>query len=91
MVWSEISLGSHTGLHVFHWGTPTGVRYSDEIFDLYVGPYDDTIGSDFIPMDVMHYFTNLWMLDLVLQFVAHWITSSICRPESEKISLKICF
>ncbi|KFM67382.1 hypothetical protein X975_05896, partial [Stegodyphus mimosarum] len=27
MVWAGISLGGHTGLHVFHGGTLTGVRY----------------------------------------------------------------
>ncbi|GBM63790.1 hypothetical protein AVEN_72210-1 [Araneus ventricosus] len=51
MVWTGISLGGHTDLHVFHRGTLTGVRYRDEILDPYVRPYAGAIGNDFILMD----------------------------------------
>ncbi|GFU86104.1 transposable element Tcb2 transposase [Trichonephila clavipes] len=33
MVWSEISLGGHTVLHVIYGGILTGVRYRGEILD----------------------------------------------------------
>ncbi|GFW85188.1 transposable element Tc3 transposase [Trichonephila clavipes] len=51
LVWAGISLGGHTDLHVFHGGTVTGLRYRDEILDLYVRPYAAAIGNDFILMD----------------------------------------
>ncbi|GBM12539.1 hypothetical protein AVEN_188706-1 [Araneus ventricosus] len=51
MVWAKISLSGHTDLHVFHGGTPTGVKYRDEILDPYVRPYAGAIGNDFILMD----------------------------------------
>ncbi|GFX30132.1 transposable element Tcb2 transposase [Trichonephila clavipes] len=41
----------HTGLHVFHGGTVTGLRYRDETLDPYVRPYAAAIGNDFILMD----------------------------------------
>ncbi|GFV55215.1 transposable element Tcb2 transposase [Trichonephila clavipes] len=47
----RISLGGHTDLHVFHGGTVTGLRYRDEILDLYVRPYAAAIGNDFILMN----------------------------------------
>ncbi|GBM95122.1 hypothetical protein AVEN_258186-1 [Araneus ventricosus] len=50
MVWAGISFGGHTDLHVFHGGTPTGVRYRDEILDPYVSPYAGAIGNDFFLM-----------------------------------------
>ncbi|GFW61685.1 transposable element Tcb2 transposase [Trichonephila clavipes] len=51
LVWAGISLGGHTGLHVFHGGTVSGLRYRDEILDPYVHPYAAAIGNDFILMD----------------------------------------
>ncbi|GFU57308.1 uncharacterized protein TNCV_3634941 [Trichonephila clavipes] len=45
MVWTGISLGGHTDMHV------TGVIYRDEILDPYVRPYAGAIGNDFILMD----------------------------------------
>ncbi|GFV16269.1 transposable element Tcb2 transposase [Trichonephila clavipes] len=51
LVWAGISLGGHTDLHVFHGGTVTGLRYRDEILDLYNRPYAAAIGNDFILMD----------------------------------------
>ncbi|GFU02856.1 transposable element Tcb2 transposase [Trichonephila clavipes] len=54
MVWTEISLGGYTDLHVFQGGTLTGVRYRNEILDPYVHPYVKAIGNDFILMDELH-------------------------------------
>ncbi|GBN48070.1 hypothetical protein AVEN_150136-1 [Araneus ventricosus] len=51
MVLAGISLCGHTGLHVFHGGILTGVRYRDEILDPYIRPYAGAIGNDFILMD----------------------------------------
>ncbi|GFX88260.1 transposable element Tcb2 transposase [Trichonephila clavipes] len=51
LVWTGISLGGHTDLHVFHGGIVTGLRYRDEILDPYVRPYAAAIGNDFILMD----------------------------------------
>ncbi|GFT40640.1 transposable element Tcb2 transposase [Trichonephila clavipes] len=51
MVWTGISLGGHTDLHMFQGETLTGVRYRDEILDPYVLPYAGAIGNDFILMD----------------------------------------
>ncbi|GFW18849.1 transposable element Tcb2 transposase [Trichonephila clavipes] len=50
-VWSGISLGGHTDLHVFQGGTLTGARYRDEILDPRVCPYAGAIGNDFFLMD----------------------------------------
>ena len=51
MLWTKISLGDHTNLHVLHGGNLTGVRYRDNILDAYVRPYAAVIGNDFILMD----------------------------------------
>lgn len=74
---------------MLHGETPTGMRHSDEIFDLYVRPYDDTIGNDSILMDVMHDLTKLLLLALVSQFRAYGLSSLICGSESEIVSLKV--
>ncbi|GBM79360.1 hypothetical protein AVEN_236088-1 [Araneus ventricosus] len=51
MVWTGISLGGHTDLHVLHRGNLTGVRHRDEILDPYIRSYAGAIGKDFILMD----------------------------------------
>ncbi|GFW66029.1 transposable element Tcb2 transposase [Trichonephila clavipes] len=50
MVWSGISLGSHTDLHVFQGGTLTVVRYRNKILDPYIHLYAGAIGNDFLLM-----------------------------------------
>ena len=51
MVWTGISLGGHTDLHVFLGGNLSGIRYPDEILDAYVRLYVAAIGTDFILID----------------------------------------
>lgn len=51
MVWGGISLRGKTDLHIIENGTLTGLRYRDEILDVYVRPYAGAIGPDFILMD----------------------------------------
>ena len=51
MLWTKISLGDHTNLHVLHGGNLTGVRYRDKILDAIVRPYATVLGNDFILMD----------------------------------------
>ena len=49
MVWTGISRGGRTDLHIVMRGMMTGVRYRDEILDVYVRPY--AIGPQLILMD----------------------------------------
>jgi hypothetical protein len=51
VVWGRISRDGRTDLHVLKRGTMTGVRYQDEIFDVYVRPYAGVVGTEFILMD----------------------------------------
>ena len=51
MVWGGISRDGRTDLHVIERGTMTGVRYRDEILDVYVRPYAGAVGPEFILMD----------------------------------------
>ena len=51
MVWAGISRGGRTDLHIVMRGIMTGVRYRDEILDVYVRPYAGAIGPQFILMD----------------------------------------
>jgi len=51
MVWAGISRGGRTDLHIMMRGMTTGVRYRDEILDIYVRPYAGAIGPQFILMD----------------------------------------
>lgn len=51
MVWGGISRNGRTDLHVMGRGTMTGVRYRDEILNVYVRPYAGAVGPDFILMD----------------------------------------
>lgn len=51
MVWGGISRDGKTDLHVMERGTMTGVRYRDEILNVYVRPYAGAIGPNFILMD----------------------------------------
>ncbi|GFS99555.1 transposable element Tcb2 transposase [Trichonephila clavipes] len=51
MGWAGISVVGHTDQHVFHEGALTGVRYHDEIIDLYVRTYASAFDKDFILMD----------------------------------------
>ncbi|GBM45712.1 hypothetical protein AVEN_14089-1 [Araneus ventricosus] len=48
MVCDGIFLGGRTDLHVFRVGTPTGVKYRDEIFYQYVRPYAGAVGEGFM-------------------------------------------
>ncbi|GFV13834.1 transposable element Tcb2 transposase [Trichonephila clavipes] len=51
MVWAGISLGGHTDLHVFQGGIQTGVRYRNEILDVYVHLNADANGNNFMMDD----------------------------------------
>ena len=51
MIWGGISRAGQTDLHVLRRGTMTGVRYRDEVLDVYVRPYAGAVGPDFILMD----------------------------------------
>ena len=51
MVLAGISRGGRTDLHIVMRGIITGVRYRDEILDVYVIPYAGAIGPQFILMD----------------------------------------
>ena len=51
MVWAGISRGGRTDLHIVMRDMMTGVRYRDEILDVYVRPYAGAIGPQFILMD----------------------------------------
>ena len=51
MVWAGISRGGRTDLHIGMRGMMTGVRYRDDILDVYVRPYAGAIGSQFILVD----------------------------------------
>ena len=51
MVWAGISRGGRTDLHIVMRGMMTGLRYRDEILDIYVRPYGGAIGSQFILID----------------------------------------
>ena len=46
-----ISTGGRTDLHIAMRGMMTGVRYRDEILDVYVRPYAGAIGPQFILKD----------------------------------------
>ena len=43
MVWAGISTGGRTYLHIVMRGIITGVRYRDEVLDVYVRPFADAI------------------------------------------------
>ena len=52
MVWAGISAQGKTNLHVIDNGTLTmALRYVNEILDVYVRPYADAVGENFILMD----------------------------------------
>ena len=51
MVWAGISAQGKTDLHVIDNGTLTALRYVNEILDVYVRPYADAVGENFILMD----------------------------------------
>ena len=51
MVWAGISRGGRTNLHIIIRDMMTGVRYRDEILDVYVRPHASAIGPQFILMD----------------------------------------
>ncbi|GFX55424.1 transposable element Tcb1 transposase [Trichonephila clavipes] len=51
MVWSGISIGGRTDLHIIRNGTLTGRRYADEILRLHVIPYAGAIGYSFVFQD----------------------------------------
>ena len=51
MVWAGISRDGRTDLHIGMRGMMTGVRYRDEILDIYVRPYAGAIRSQLILMD----------------------------------------
>ncbi|GFV50363.1 uncharacterized protein TNCV_2649301 [Trichonephila clavipes] len=50
-VWTEVSLGGYTDLHVIHGGIPTGVRYRGELTDQYIHPHTTAIGNELILVD----------------------------------------
>ena len=51
MVWAGISRGGRTDLHIVMRDMMTGVRYREEILDVYVRPYAGAIGPQFILID----------------------------------------
>ena len=51
MIWAGISVNKITDLHVIENGTLTALRYSNEILDQFVSPYEGAIGPEFILMD----------------------------------------
>ena len=51
MVWGGISRDGRTDLHVLERGIMTGVRYRNEILDVYVRPYAGAVGPEFILMN----------------------------------------
>ncbi|GFX83819.1 transposable element Tcb2 transposase [Trichonephila clavipes] len=51
MVWSGISIGGRTDLHIIRNGTLTGRRYADEILRPHVIPYAGAIGDSFAFQD----------------------------------------
>ena len=44
VVWAGSNRGGRTDMHIVIRGTTTGVRYRDEILDVYVRPYAGVIG-----------------------------------------------
>ncbi|GFU17436.1 transposable element Tcb2 transposase [Trichonephila clavipes] len=51
MVWSGISIGGRTDLHIIRNGTLMGRRYADEILRPHVIPYAGAIGESFVFQD----------------------------------------
>ena len=51
MVWGGISFDGVTDLYVIQNGALTGVRYRDEILDVYVRPFAGAVGDNFVLMD----------------------------------------
>ncbi|GFX52962.1 transposable element Tcb1 transposase [Trichonephila clavipes] len=51
MVWSRISIGGRTDLHIIRNGTLTGRRYADEILRPHVIPYAGAIRDSFVFQD----------------------------------------
>ncbi|GFT29690.1 transposable element Tcb1 transposase [Trichonephila clavipes] len=51
MVWTGISLGYHTDLSIFKWGTVTAVRYRDEVLEPIVRLNAGAVGPSFVLMD----------------------------------------
>ncbi|KAL0185636.1 hypothetical protein M9458_017306, partial [Cirrhinus mrigala] len=50
MVWGGISLEGRTALHVLARGSPTAIRYRDEILRPLVRPYAGAVGPGFLLM-----------------------------------------
>ncbi|GFX68533.1 transposable element Tcb1 transposase [Trichonephila clavipes] len=51
MVWAGITLGYHTGLHIFKRGSVTAVRYRDEVLEPIVSLYATAVGPTLVLMD----------------------------------------
>ncbi|GFU68832.1 transposable element Tcb1 transposase [Trichonephila clavipes] len=51
MVWTEISLGYRTDLHIFKRGSVTAVRYRDEVLEPIVRLYAAAVDPTFVLMD----------------------------------------
>ncbi|GFX68793.1 transposable element Tcb1 transposase [Trichonephila clavipes] len=51
MVWSGISLGYHTDLHIFKRGSVMVVQYRDEVLEPIVRLYVEAVGPTFLLMD----------------------------------------
>ena len=51
MVWAGISMGGKTDLYILRQGALNGMRYRDEILDVYVRPYAGAVGDGFVLMD----------------------------------------
>ena len=51
MVWAGVSDNGRTDLRVFKNRTVNGQRYKDETLALYMVPYADAVGQEFILMD----------------------------------------
>ena len=51
MAWAGIRRGGRTDMYIVMRGMMTGVRYGDEILDVYVRTYAGAIGPQFILMD----------------------------------------
>ncbi|GFT57004.1 transposable element Tcb1 transposase [Trichonephila clavipes] len=51
MVWTGVSLGYHTDLHIFKRGSVTAVRYRDDVLEPIVRLYAAVVGSTFVLID----------------------------------------
>ena len=70
MVWGGISFDGFTDLYVIQNGALTGVRYRDEILDVYVRPFAGAVGDNF----VLRFLSTLWP---ILQDIAHHIQDKL--------------